>query len=1198
MPDSKHSTDKRPSPAASGGSLSAHLSADDSSTAHGVTEAKSDISGKAVLPSGLDSGDVVLFNRRCASMSVKGAILCGISKAFSNSQWDHVGVVIRHPATGELLFLEADFGGVKLRSLQERMSRSKSNEIAVRRLSVVRNASMRERFYAFAQEMIGRPYEISTGSMFARISDPLAKQEKERLSALLLDKRAQMEEITKELQTAALTTFQRRLLTSELARVRDTCAQIRQRLSKDHDVRSSLTGPPRIDPRLRYSNPVETKGGEDLSRVFCSELVAASYQRAGLLGAYPPAFRYTPKDFSSQQTHPPGVHLLKGARLNSEEYVRRSARSPREPPLTPRKKFRGFFEGDMPSREARLVIRDALKRTPMYSLVPDEYKRNHLLKSFRARIVDAGDVVFEQGGYGNQFFVVHSGVVERFMQKGEEDPICVNTMGPRSSFGLTAFTFNTPRVSTVRARERTLLWELDRQTFELFRDASSDIKSILSAVDDRKLRNIIKDHFLFNSLDNIGYNEVSAFFLVKFRAGETVFNQGDPGDNFYIIKSGELERHIRHPRRPTSQTDSDSIPDENFEATLADTLKPGHSFGELSLMYNAPRSATVRARTDVECWALSAESFNRLNLSTGTQHLRAVFNKSASVRRNGSAYMTKKDLLQFAGADAFPESDRERLAALLVALVACNRQRAPIGSNGSGGKQSDVGAPLSKETAKAKEDITVSDDEDEDILMDYFEFVRFDIVLNQPSAEKVFAFRLADQNNSGFIALDEIEYLLQAYANVDDVARDLLSGKNPSLRRAFGRNGSRTLAAEEFFKLADNILPPLFVKDVKTVTQHMLNMDMTAQHAVDEIDSEELAFLEPDGGLSIVGSQFMNSTPGGAFSKVTPQSYSSYESQGLPKWLTGLDWGHLISVGVSGSVSRTAVAPLERLKILMQTGTVNGSSFGWRAGLRAMLQQDASTIRALFRGNGANVIRIVPSAAIQLIMVDRLRELDVMRTLKDSSSRTGLAALIPEHNVPTGTQARAVEAVLIGGIAGMVAATATYPFDFVRARLSVQRSGFEPYRGTFHGIREAVRKEGFRSLYRGLGPSLAGVFPYVGLSFGIYETLRPILPKRNDQTGIPTTGSTIVCGMVATATGQLASFPLDTCRRRMQVSGFDAVGHIRATGFFDTWREIGRQMGWRGYFRGIFPNLLKVAPASIVSFVTYEQVRGAMQAHG
>lgn len=1168
-----------------------HLSphASDSSANAEIT---SDSSLVPVLPAGLDSGDVVLFNRRCTSMSIKGAILCGVSKAFSNSQWDHVGVIIRHPGTGELLFLEADFGGVKLRSLHERVTRSKSNEISIRRLSVVRNTSMRERFYAFAQEMIGRPYEISTGSMFSRISDPLAKQEKERLNALLLDKRAQVEEITRELQSAALTTFQRRILQSERDRVHDTCVQIQQRLAKEHDFYSAITATSEVDPHHPYSHTENLKEVDDLSRVFCSELVAASYQRAGLLGSYPPAFRYTPKDFSSQQTHPPGLHLLKGARLSAEEFIRRSTRSSRNTTENVSKKvFRGVLEGDTPSREARLLIRDALKRTPVYGMVPDEYKRSHLLKSFRARIVDAGDVVFEQGNYGNKFFIIHSGVVDRFIQKGDEDPILVSTVGPRTAFGLTAFTFNTPRVSTVRARERTLLWELDRQTFELFRDSSSDVKSILSAVDDRKLRSFMKDHFLFNRLDKVGFNEVNAFFLVKFRAGETVFNQGDAGDNFYIIKSGELERHIRHPRK-SGLTDANSSSDEKYDVKLVDTLKSGQSFGELSLMYNAPRSTTVRARTDAECWALSAESFHRLNLSTGTHHLRAVFNKNASVTRGGVAYMTGKDLLRFAGIDVFPESDRERLAALLVALVASNRQRGPIGSHGKGDDKNGTESRLNADALAATTDNEAVDDDNEDVLMGFFDFVRFDIALNQPSAEKAFAFRLADQNNSGFISLEEMEYLLQAYADEDSLASDLLSGKNPALRRVFGRHGSRTLAAEEFFKLSENILPPLFVKDVKTVTQHMLNMDVIGNNLTDEIDSEGLAFIEPDGGLSVIGSQFVSSPKAKVLSKPT-QGFSKFETQ----WLPGLDWGHLISVGISGAVSRTAVAPLERLKILMQTGSGKTYPSGWMDSFKTMLRQDVSTMRGLFRGNGANVIRIVPSAAIQLIMVDQLRDMHVMRKLMYNNPQSE-RSVTPEHSISGGTQARAVEAVLIGGIAGMVAATATYPFDFVRGRLSIQRNGFEPYQGTFHGIREAVRKEGFHTLYRGLGPSLAGVFPYVGLSFGIYETLRPVLPKRNDQTGIPTTASTIVCGMVATATGQLASFPLDTCRRRMQVAGFDATTQIRAVSFRDTWREIGRQMGWRGYFRGVFPNLLKVAPASVVSFVAYEYVRGAMQSQG
>lgn len=1160
------------------------------------------------LPAGLDSGDIVLFNRRCTAMPVAGAVLCVVSKLFSNSEWDHVGVIIRHPGTGELLFLEADFGGVKLRSLEQRVQRSKSNEIAVRRLSVLRSTSMREKFYAFAQEMLGRPYEIGTGAVFARVADPLAKQEKERLNALLLDKQGQVDEITRELDSATLTTFQRRLLQSERGRVLESCQQIHQRLVKELDVSSPLessrsepSNESNIESNKSHVLPPPSGKLPDLSRVFCSQLVAAAYQRVGLLGSYPPPLHYGPKDFSSQQTHPPGLHLLKSARLSDEHYIRRSTRSSKDSTNSSNKKvYRGISDNDTPSRDARKIIRDSLKRTPIYNLVPDEYKRNHLLKSFRARIIEPGDVVFEQGQYGDQFYIIDSGVVERFMQKGDEDPILLNTLGSRSTFGFTAFTYNTPRVSTVRAKERTLLWVLDRPTFELFRDASSDIKSILSAADNRRLRQSLKSHFLFKRFDKIGYEQVNAFFVVKFRAGETVFKQGDPVDNFYIVKSGELERHIRHPKRVHNGDGTfGKGPPESSENTLVSTFKPGQSFGELSLMYDAPRGSTVRARTDSECWAISAESFHRLNLSGGTQHLRAVFNKNASVIRDGEAYMTRADLLRFAGVDAFPEADRERLAALLVDLVASNRQRDPASKQESVAENDSKSA--SDDSSEELEATKSNPDDDDDVLMDFWEFVRFDILLNQPAPEMVFAFRLADQNNSGFISLDEMENLLQAYANIDDTAHSTLNGKNSKLRRVFGRDGSRTLAAREFYDLSDNILPPMFVQDVKKLTHHMLNMDVVGGNLSRGQDEEELAFMEPEGGLSVIGSNFMNSS---AKNGVSGQSelhrYSALTARVLPWWMAGLDWGHLVSVGVSGAVSRTAVAPLERLKILMQTGSFQKFPVGWVSSFRSMLSQDHGAIQAMFRGNGANVIRIIPSAAIQLVVVDRLRNMDIMRKLINKETSSGLTTSSNHGSggdqvVSGSVRARAVEALLIGGVAGMVAGTATYPLDLVRGRLSMQRKGFEPYKGTFHGIKEAVRTGGILSLYRGLGPSLAGVFPYVGLSFGIYETLRPILPKKNDMSGIPTTGSSIFCGILATATGQLASFPLDTCRRRMQVVGFDQSSHLKAKTFLETWKEIGAQMGWRGYFRGIMPNLLKIAPASAVSFVAYEQVRGGMK---
>ena len=1125
------------------------------------------------LPSGLDSGDIVLFNRRCSSMPVAGAALCVVSKLFSNSQWDHVGVVIRDPRTGELLFLEADFGGVKLRSLHERVKRSKSNEIAFRKLSIVRTSSMREKFYAFAQEMVGTPYEIGTGTIRVRVTDPLAKQERERLNALLLDKEAQLKEISRELETAVVTTFQRKLLEGERSRILEQCQTIQGRLKKEFDAHS----PVEKNTNSNSANS-ELTSKNDLSRVFCSELVAAAYQRVGLLGSYPPPFYYNPKDLSSQQTHPPGVHLLKGARLGKEIFYRKSAISIKRDAKdgTKRKNFRGVYDGDNPTKASRALIRDSLKRTPVYNQVPDEYKRSHLVKSFRARIIEPGDVVFEQGQYGDQIYVLDSGQIERFMQKGDEDPILVSTIGPKTTFGFTSFLFNTQRVSTIRAKERTLLWELDKPTFELFQDSSSDIASIANITDRRKLRRLLQNHFLFNRLDKLGPHEIESFFPVKFRAGEEVFKQGDAGDNFYIIKSGEFERHIR-PRRSTRNGENGN--GYNEKRSRVKTLGEGQSFGELSLMYNAPRSATIRARTDAECWAISAESYHRLNLGSGTPRLRAIFEKNASVERDGEVFMTRKDLLRFTNIDAFPKEERERLASLLVSLVASNRARDPMMKS----KSAEVGGVSEKEELR--------EDAEDDILMDYWEFVRFDIILNNPNAMEDFAFNLTDKTNRGFISLDDIETMAHDYADIDEDARKMYMEGSSILRKVFGKSGTRTLSSKEFRSVSADVLPTTFRRDVERLTNHMLHTDIgKSVGPVHDTDVDEMSFVEPDGAPSVVGSQFM-----GSLSK-KGATVGLQQFQGVnetPTWVTNIDWGHLVSIAVSGAVSRTAVAPLERLKILMQTGGPSQYNKGWMSGAREMVKRDTSTVRALFRGNGANVIRIIPAAVIQLYVIDKLRDMRIIRNMmhngKGSTTPTGSSEVLSG-----GTRARAVEAVVVGGLAGMASSTATYPFDFIRGRLSVQRAGFEQYRGTFHGIREAARVDGLRSLYRGLAPTLAGVFPYVGLSFATYETLRPILPKRNDDSGSTTTGSSIVCGIFAGSLSQIAAFPLDTCRHRMQVAGFDSSGNSKATTFSGAWKEIGQQMGWRGYFRGLLPNLVKAVPAFSVSFLMYEQVRGGM----
>lgn len=1102
------------------------------------------------LPSGLDSGDIVIFNRRCMSMSVAGAALCLFAKLFSNSAWDHVGMVIRHPDTGELLFLEADFGGVKLRSLTERVKRSQSREIAVRKLSVVRTDSMRRTLYDFACEMRDTPYNTSPTWVVNRVSNQAIKQERAHYHAKYAEKQSRLEQIDLELKHAVLSPAARRYLLSERKRVEVSIEHIvhaidrlqREALKEQGIIGKAMENPIKSGVNMQMAEgsiagaamPSAVMYGEysqDLSRVFCSELVAVAYQRLGLLDSYPPAESFDPTDFSTDRQK--YLNLRKGASLAPEIYLRISEKRVRQKREQKKndesarslsvfqksKSLRGISAGDNPGFGSRKVIKEALRRSPVYRTIPDEMKRVAFMKSFEAVIIEAGEVIFEQGEYGNELYVIEEGKVDRFVRKGNESPIHTNILGPQSCFGHTGFVFTVPRSATIRARERTLVWKVNRETYETFKDADLDPESSLVEADRRILRRILANHFLFSRLDRLGTKEVNAFFPVKFRAGEVIFKQGDVGDNFYIIKSGEVERHIRHPKKSS---------DEEDEVSLAMTLRSGQSFGELSLMYDAPRGATTRARTDVECFAISNEQFHKLNLGRGTEFLRTRFNRSASITRDGDKYMTTDDFLtKIANADEFRAEDRARLSWLLASLVSNNRERDPVRA-------------LRNEQKTHK-------GEGPEVLMNFWDFARMEIVLNHPAAEQNLAFQLADQDNTGFISFDEIQSLLQVYADIDESARQVLSGESRALKQAFGNDGSRLLSAEEFNNLSKKILPKQFVKDVEDIARHMSNVQINA------VDEDDLRFVKDRSPSMIGGSNFVSAS--------SPTAVAQEE--------VNKQRDSLASSVIASALARTAVAPLERLKILIQADTT-GKYRGLISGFRNMLREDPNVGKALFRGNAVNVVRIIPSVLLQASITKWLVDSYAER---DTENR----------------RVRNFDSLCLSGLSGIMTASLLYPLEFAHGRLSVQNANFQPCNGFIAALRQSVAQHGFRSIYRGIFPSMLGTFAYTGINYSMYEAVRPVLPRRHDGSHMPSAASTIVSGAFISLTAQSIALPFDTVRRRMQIAGFGNNESVLS--FPQTVKAMYQQSGIRVFFRGLLPNALKITPMTAVGIYAAEYTR-------
>ncbi len=119
--------------------------------------------------------------------------------------------------------------------------------------------------------------------------------------------------------------------------------------------------------------------------------------------------------------------------------------------------------------------------------------------------------------------------------------------------------------------------------------------------------------------------------------------------------------------------------------------------------------------------------------------------------------------------------------------------------------------------------------------------------------------------------------------------------------------------------------------------------------------------------------------------------------------------------------------------------------------------------------------------------------------------------------------------------------------------------------------------------------------PYVALNFYIYESLRYRL---EDDEGEITTLEKLACGAGAGSISQTLTYPLDVLRRRMQVAGMkdSQLGYSDRTSL-DVIRTILRNDGFTGLYRGLWPNLLKVAPSIGVSFLTYETVRNLLEPH-
>lgn len=347
-----------------------------------------------------------------------------------------------------------------------------------------------------------------------------------------------------------------------------------------------------------------------------------------------------------------------------------------------------------------------------------------------------------------------------------------------------------------------------------------------------------------------------------------------------------------------------------------------------------------------------------------------------------------------------------------------------------------------------------------------------------------------------------------------------------------------------------------------------------------------------------------------------------------------------IAGGISGSASKTLIAPLDRIKILFQTS--NPEFLRYRGSFGGMIRAGQTIyhhdgLYGLFQGHSVTLLRIFPYAAIKFVAYEQIRSVIIPNDSYENATRRFMA----------------------GSLSGLASVFFTYPLDLVRVRLAFEtrnldhgpgghdhRAFFSHHKGRLLSILGQVYNEHppqrqtdptwikytrqklpnnvvqVSNFYRGFGPTMLGMIPYAGVSFYVHDMIHDlfrskylapfcvadpshyaststrVIKKSKDNTEnvssrdsrVPLwTPAQLFAGGLLGMCSQTAAYPFEVIRRRMQVSGVIKSGGLLS--FKQTVKLIFAESGFKGFYVGLTIGYMKVIPMVACTFYVYERCK-------
>jgi len=268
--------------------------------------------------------------------------------------------------------------------------------------------------------------------------------------------------------------------------------------------------------------------------------------------------------------------------------------------------------------------------------------------------------------------------------------------------------------------------------------------------------------------------------------------------------------------------------------------------------------------------------------------------------------------------------------------------------------------------------------------------------------------------------------------------------------------------------------------------------------------------------------------------------------------------------GAAASVSKTAAAPIERVKLLIQNqdelirqGRLDRRYNGIVDCTTRVFRSEG--LAAFWRGNLVNVLRYFPTQALNFAFKDSIKSLFVVP--KESAAYKRFSANIAS-----------------GGFAGLSSSAFVYSLDYARTRLSsdAKSKGARQFNGLIDVYVKTFQSDGIGGLYRGFTINGVGIFIYRGLYFGLYDSLKPMVLGTDAGFWM-----SFLLGWWVTTTASLISYPIDTVRRRMMMT---SGAEVKYKGSLDCFNQVIKTEGFMSLMKGAGANVLRgVAGAGVLA---------------